>query len=375
MGMNPGAGIEAKALKKVLKDDVILAMNDPKLEKSLENDAGIARWLITELPLTVAKPPQFVFAYETLRATDATARDQLAQAMKMFYAAETGAFRLERMVLSGHSNGVSLWGDAEKNFNPGSFVLDDMMTGLTNAFPKAAGQVEDVMFSACYTVSSIELVIKVFRNVRTVWGYAGLSPAAGAGAERHITKWEKETRGAGSPAKEGVGTSALWTRDASSPKGRYIRNDPAKADMKALRQSFYGLSLDVNEQKGGRKAINQGTLNTAYYYVQMMLAHPEATADERAILNEWRDVLLRLRHHDKICGHFATKYSEQIKKAYAAIGRTPPNFAKMSRPALKAEKEAFEAAAGSNADAKAFYDSVFLPFWKLKPAIVPETWI
>jgi hypothetical protein len=47
----------------------------------------------------------------------------------------------------------------------------------------------------------------------------------------------------------------------------------------------------------------------------------------------------------------------------------------MSRAALKAEREAFEALMATNADAKAFYDTYLLPFWKMDPALIPETWI
>ena len=373
MGMNLPAKSEAKTLKGVLKDDVILAMNDPELEKSLQTDAGIANYLVTRMPTLLTNIFQFLYAYEAIRSTDPVARDQMAQVIKMFHAAESGEFRLERMVLSGHSNGVELWGDAEKNFNPGKFILDDALSQLTTTFPKAAAQVEDVMFSACYTVSSIDLVVRVFPEVKTVWGYAGLSPAAGQGSERHIAKWEKETRGGGTlEEREGLGKSALWTRESG-----YVRNDPAKANMKELRSSFYGLSLDAKEQYKGEKPINQEMLNRAYYYVQMMLAHPDVTEDERGILNSWMEVLLRLRHHGKICGKFAEKYAEQIKNAYAAIKRAPPNFAGMSRPALKAEKEALEAvlASSPNPDMQAFFDNVYLPFWKLAPDFVDSTWI
>jgi hypothetical protein len=327
----------------------------------------------------IANPWRFLFAFEAIRQTDAAARDQMAQVVKMFHAAEEGAFSLERLVLSGHSNGVQLWGDEAKNFNPGSFMLDDALTRLTNIFPKAAGQVEDVMFSACYTQSSIELVIRVFPNVRTVWAYAGASPAAGAGSERHIAKWEKETRGAKTlQADDGLGKSALWTRDAaeaSADNNGYIRNDPAKANLDTLKHSFYGLSLDANAQFRGDSPINKNILNQAYGVVQMMLAHPHLTDDDRAVLVEWRDKLLRFRYYEKVCATFASTYAAQIKAAYDAIKRPMPNFATISRAALRAEKEAFEAAMVTNADAKAFYDTYLQPFWKMDTSLIPETWI
>jgi hypothetical protein len=379
MGMNKAGKSEADTLKGILKDDVILAMNDPTLEKSLATNAGIATWLLTATPDLISNPFKFLFAYLAIEDTMPAARDQMAQVIQMFHLAEIGKFRLERLVLSGHSNGVQLWGDEEKNFNPGSFLLEDMLTRLTAAFPAAAAQVEDVMFSACYTVSSIDLVVKVFPNVQNVWGYAGLSPAAGAGAEAHISRFERETRGGKVlDEKDGLGKSALWTREAaeSSDDGRgYIRNDPAKAKLSTLKSSFYGLSLSVNEQIDGSAPLNQGILNQAYFYVQMMLAHPELREDDRNILHNWRDVLLRLRHYEKVCANFASTYAAEIKKAYDAIKRATPNYAKMSRAALTIEKSVFEATSATSADAKEFYDKLLLPFYQLDRSIIPETWI
>ncbi len=382
MGMNAGARGEVKALKGILKDDVLSSLNDPALEKSLETDAGIAKWLMAEMPTLVNNPLQFFFAYLTLQETSATARDQMAQAIKMFHAAEAGLFRLERMVLSGHSNGVELWGDEKENFKPGNFLLDNALRHLAGTFPKAAAQVEDVMFSACYTVSSIELVIQVFPNVRSVWGYAGASPAAGSGAEEHITKWEKETRGAKLlDAKDGMGKAALWTRDAaesSKDKRGYIRNDPADADLQELLDSYYGLELDAKGQLQGDAPINMNILNMAYFQIQMMLAHPELKDDAlRAQLTKGREVLLRFRHYDNVCQNFASTYAAEIKNAYAAIGRTPPNFSKISRTTLRAEKDAFKAALAAipNAAAQEFYNNYLLPFWKLDHKLIPATWI
>jgi hypothetical protein len=382
MGMNPAAGGEVKTLKSVLKDDVITAMNDPALEKTLATDAGIAMWLINEVPSLLRNLFQFAFAYDAIQKTTPSARDQMGQVIKMFHAANEGNFSLERMVLSGHSNGVELWGDEAKNFNPGSFVLDDALSSLTSTFPKAAAQVQDVMFSACYTLSSIELVIKVFPNVRTVWAYAGASPAAGAGAEQHIARWERETRGEKTlSATDGVGKSALWTRDAAeaSDDGRgYIRNDPAKIKLPQLQDSYWGLYNNARSQLLGDSPYNKSILNSAYFQLQMILAHPELKDEaDRAAYNHQREVVLRFRYYDKVCQTFARTYEAQIQAAYAAMGRRTPNFASITRAALRAELHAFKAAleAKADADGQAFYDTYLEPFWKLDQTLIPSTWI
>src|SRR5690242_14677074 len=109
-------------------------MNDPKLEKTLETDAGIAKWMTDEMPLLIKNPLQVLAAFDTIQKTKPEARDQMAQVIKMFHAAELGQFTLERIVLSGHSNGVELWGDTGDNFNPGIFLLDKDLKNLTTSF-------------------------------------------------------------------------------------------------------------------------------------------------------------------------------------------------------------------------------------------------
>jgi hypothetical protein len=382
MGMNPGSRKEAAHLKGLLKDDVLISLNDPTLEKTLKTEVGVLDWIVRELPVLLLVPDKFLKAYDGLLATDPEARDQMAHVFKMFYSAQLGQFTLERLVLSGHSNGVQLWGDADAKFKPGSFLLTRDLHNLTEAFPVAAAQVQDVMFSACYTVSSVEAVIKAFPNVRTIWTYAGKSPAAGAGAEEHISKWDKETRGDQTMQEEdGMGKSAIWTRDAAkaSKKGDgFVRNDPAKASLHDLDNEFFALRIDAKEQLEGNKPLHQDTLNNAYNYIQMILAHPDSkTSPDRADYEYWRDTLLRLRFHTVACTRFGTEYASEIKAGYTAIGRKAPNFAGMNRQSLKAELSAFAAAlkATPNAEAQTFYDKYLQGLWKLDTKIIPDGWL
>ena len=69
--------------------------------------------------------------------------------MRWFNRAEKGEIVLERLVLSGHSNGVELWGDAEADAEskPGTMVVERDLRALTTVFPDAgcAGRGRDVL--------------------------------------------------------------------------------------------------------------------------------------------------------------------------------------------------------------------------------------
>lgn len=379
MGLNPKAHLEAKKLRGVLRDDVVLAMNDPALEKSLDNDAGIARWLVDNLPGVIIMPATFLAAYDFLRNVDAAARDSLAQVVKVFYQAELGKIRLERIVLSGHSNGVALWGDDEGSHRGGKFLVDKDMERLTKAFPRAAAQVQDVMFSACFSVTSIDLVVKVFPNLETAWGYAEFSPSAGKGAEQHIAQWERETRGNQELQKrDGRGTAALWTRGATAGGGRgYIRNDPADTPVESLLDDFRVMWPDISAMYEGDDALDAAWLSLPYRTVQQIITHPDTPADKKVIAERLRDELLRMRYWDKVTAKFGAEYEAAIKAAYAGAGMAAPSFANITRARLKASMAKFKEHLDKtpDPDQQHFFDHYLTGLWELKPDVIPETWI
>jgi len=124
------------------------------------------------------------------------ARDEIAKVVKIYSQAEKGDFTMERVVLSGHSAGRAIWGDGNGMIDFSVFVK------LAEIFPKAAGQVEDLMISACNTggKQSIEQYFRMFPNLRTIWAYDGSSPGSWSGAMKHLKIWEKASEGK-DPAK------------------------------------------------------------------------------------------------------------------------------------------------------------------------------
>jgi hypothetical protein len=135
----------------------------------------------------------------------------------MFRRAELGRYTLERLVLSGHHAGGMMWGDRR---GAGELIPTRDLRNVAAAFPVAAAQVKDIMFSACNSTAYIELCAEIFPSLESVWVYEGTSPSVATGSARHITRWERETRGDGLPEggervptrRDGAGHVAVWTR-------------------------------------------------------------------------------------------------------------------------------------------------------------------
>lgn len=380
LGFNPAASKEARALKGRLNDDVIIALNDPAMEAELQTEAGIVKWLIEKANLNpIFHFGTFFRAYDCLLQTDSAARDSMAQMITMLAGAERGEYTLERLVMSGHSNGVALWGDDTATHKAGGFILDQDLTRLAEAFPGAAGQIQDIMFSACFSVNAIHLVVKIFPNLQTVWGYARFSPSIEKGSVGHIKKWEQETRGEQTlQQSDGRGSAALWTREEADKGGTgFIRNDPADIPLEDLWSQYSERHFDYVEQFNGDAEIDSEMI-FFYITIQDLLNHPDLDASDRAGLEEEREIVLRMRFWDKICDRFSSEYKALIETAYPAVGLPVPNYDVMPRKRLLTQIETFGEALKlkPNPDAQQFYDKYMRGLWTLTDnEVVPTSWI
>jgi hypothetical protein len=130
-------------------------------------------------------------------------RDELAQIAQVWAKAEQGESIPNRLVLSGHSGGNTIYdGDGVNGGLSFASVKE-----LADTLPAAAAQIEDVMISACssgYDGANAQGRAELsdwsrhFPNLKTAWGYASPdehhSPS-GPQAAMHIGAWEVATRG------------------------------------------------------------------------------------------------------------------------------------------------------------------------------------
>lgn len=351
LGLNPGADIEAAKLKKTTRDDVAVSLNDPVAEARLRQDPEIFEF-VDELGISIGDFARWNMATDVLLQANKHLREQLADIMRWFNKAENGEIILDRLVLSGHSNGVELWGESERGAEsrPGTMVIDRDLRAIAEVFPKAADQVEDIMFSACFSISAVELVIKVFPNLRTAWSYTSFSPSIKQGSAEHVADFTRATEGSGTLKRsDRRGSSALWTRE----KG-YVVGDPSLAAAGPLYNEALRKWREIAEPmyKGLGSDLTSDQLMPAYIAVQQMYAHPGTPADRKKRGEEVMQLILRLRFWPLIRERFGNEYKDKLQPAYDALGMTQPNWASLTRNALKAHVDAVMKALEEKPDAK-----------------------
>lgn len=311
------------------------------------------------------------------------ARDELAQFLVSFYEAEIGRRIIKRVVLSGHSGGSSIIGEG---VNATSIYFRDLQA-LGTIFPRAVGQVEDLMLSACNTGQTGKLAqyTAIFPNLRSIWSYVGYSPlgdVAGAGANRHIQKWEGASRGridhgkldaARDDLATGSGTNknvALWTRDSDTATPQYETASPeAGLDYATLRASVdNGLSAYDDAYKNGN--INLTELSALYTRLQNLTgSHQSALGSEYDRYLLITQHVLYLRHWSNIRNNFWAAHGPTVTKAYEGHG-TVPSYRTGTRSDVLRAIQGFPGDKGS-----AGYRLLTEILRDLAPAQIPDHWI
>jgi hypothetical protein len=379
VGLNPMAGKEAAGLAKASKEAVLTSLNDPVAEKKLQEDPAVGAFIVNELGFGPSSLGKALQAAALLTQSDPHLREQLADVMRWMNRAERGDIILDRLVLSGHSDGVKLWGESGEadESKPGVMIIERDLGMLGTIFPKAVGQVEDVMFSACFSINAVEIVKKIFPNLQSVWSYGGYSPSAAQGSIDHIVTWSIATEAEKTPGKgQKRGSNAIWTKE----KG-YIVGDPAQAAAGPLvTEASRGGNEWVGPYYRGEKEVDKATLDRFYVVLQQLEAHPGVSADtKKQITTRVIPITLRLRHWKPISERFGKTFGADLKPGYDALGITAPNWSTLTRTGLKAHLEAIDKALAANPGAASFKavieDKLRKGLFKLDPSVIAEDWI
>ena len=141
-------------------------------------------------------------------------RTELALLAKSWSDGEHGGTLPGRLVLSGHC----YLGGVYDGLNARDFLNFASLQTLARAMPKAAGQVEDVMFSACASGKGEDIQgwRDAFPNMKSLWAYGGPDTHSPSGnqAIEHIRVWEQATRSDHVPLAKDQATPA--TQDAAT---------------------------------------------------------------------------------------------------------------------------------------------------------------
>lgn len=311
---------------------------------------------------------------DLLAGADSGARDELGQLIKVLTEADTGRRALSRVVFSGHSVGSIIWGDGNGS------IQFSTMAALWGFFPKAAGQVEDLMLSACYSGAegTMDQYHGWFPNLKTIWAYAGSSPGTWTGAMTHMKLWEKATEGK-DPAtidrNVAKGTHkgdnvATWDKKKGYRGGQPVTLDDARRAVEELEPDFQDFFLGYREVEDPQT----GPLRDYYNAVQRLVGHPEVDGGTRATLESQRDTTIRLLFYGLVRAKFSAAHGAPLKAGYDDAKLALPAYGTLPRGKALAAIEQL-AAAGGRAPAQEALRLLQKGLRDLDPSVIPATWI
>ncbi|MCB9653709.1 MAG: hypothetical protein H6729_06220 [Deltaproteobacteria bacterium] len=296
-------------------------------------------------------------------------RDEMAGIAKTWAKAEKGGRIPSRLIVSGHSVGGDFFGDR------GSLPKDSLMD-LASAMPRAAGQIEDIHLSGCYSLgrSTTEDWRAAFPNLRTAMAYNESAPKAESSAPSHQLAWEAATRGRTNKLSRSIAHgSVVWSQKSGFDDGEAL---PKLKDLKDDLKAKEGTFPDYFD--GTKKVTDhaRGPLREYYKAIQRVIEHPSLPKSERDALRAKRDQTIRLIYFDVIAQSFAKERAGTIRDGYKAAKLTAPDFAKLSRKDAVAEIDRFLAkTAGSKDPAVLELRDQLEGMKALDAKRVPPTWI
>lgn len=330
LGLNPAAAQEHKALTKSGADVL-----DIKGSLTLESSEQIQSFVAT-LKLT---PERASGLANLLLKAKTSGRDELAAIAQVWVRAEQGAHIPGRLVLSGHSDGLTIWSET----GTASLSLGDIGR-LADLFPQAAQQIEDIHISGCNTGyrSNMQLLSTHFPKLNSIWGYTHTAPAGSNGAPEHLKIWEAATRGAQTSVDRqpqvsrlgGIARAdnlAIWSKTTG-----YQSADPGqRMEYSEIRQIVeryrLGEALSDNPQAG--------PLKQAYDALQSLRGESSPGSYDELI-----GQALRLRFHQTIAGNFERAYGETVIQAYRRLDLIAPDFSQIDRREALRSIESFNQA-------------------------------
>ena len=342
IGMNEGANHEVRELRKKLGHEGVSFVKPSEVQDVIHHDnvrydlnkESDVKSFVASLGITGERADALT---ENISKQTEEGKDELAKFVILLNEAEMGERTIERIVFSGHSVGSGVWGDEN-----GELKWRHLKKTM-DIFPKAAGQVEDVLLAACYSggQNTMKTYRGLFPNLKTIWAYDGSAPGAYSGAVPHIMRWERGTAGNTADALDRDSAKhtrkgenvATWTTTQGYDNG--LESKPIAQAMHAYRVS----GRVVEAFRTGNRVVEntqQGDLRDHYNNIQRLLSRNDITADQRTEMEGQRDFVIRLIYFKNVKKFFQDVHSDTINTGFSDLGMTPPDFSKMSR------KEAFD---------------------------------
>ena len=385
LGMNPGAREnESATLKAHAGHDVEAVLGSAGQDRVKAGSSVVdlttpegRKAFVSSLP--DLNPSKATSIEKFLEASEGKTKDELARLVELMNEAETGKRLIKRMVLSGHSAGWSVVGDAPNN---GSITFQHLAT-ISSIFPMAVGQVEDLMLSACNTGQKSKLTqyTKIFPNLKSIWAYVGYSPSP-PGSSQHIARWESASRGAMNPATlnaarteiaKGSGkndkNALVWTRDNAGAETYDTASPESGLDYTTLR-SLVDNKLPHFDTAFKDGKIDRPALDDLYTGLQNLVGNHRSSLGADA--DKYEKIMkqtLFLRYWSKVAKGFMETFGSEIASAYQAVSAKVPPYASATREATLNHINSYPGKDGDKA--KQLLQDYLRD---LDPKRIPDTW-
>jgi hypothetical protein len=380
LGINPSAGPESAALKKSAGADKVTVIEDTPNGivdgYDLSTDSGVEGFT-KSLNLPDEQQQQLT---KVLLDVQPSMRDEFSQIAKLWAKGEKGEAVPSRIVLSGHSNGKTIFSEVGR----GSYSLDTLKS-MAEVMPKAASQIEDIHISGCNSgfKFNADRFKNAFPNLKTFWAYTGTAPSTGTNSAGHLKRWEQSTRGHvealdRSQVSKGLGIRGESVSVWSAEKGYQANPETMDShhtdeDMFDQTRAYLDGDIDLPTTSGS------GPVFDLYEQLQRRQGSLPEDASQRESIEGMTDRVLKLRFYPKVSDNFQKVFAPNIQEVYGAVGIEPPDFSKLNRKeaiaSIKQVQEAVKNLPPEAADAQQKNLLVLDGFQDLSPAMMGPEWI
>jgi hypothetical protein len=302
-----------------------------------------------------------------LKAQSGANRDDLAHVAKVYSDTEAdGKDRMTRVVLSGHSGGLGVFG------TPGEIYFPALVE-LAGLFPTAANQTRHLIVAGCHTGDEgtiLDYYVKAYPSLLTVWAWWDVCPT-GPGAATAIVKWGSLTEhGEKQLPKQGAGI-ATWSG------GVYEGSPSAKAPVSTVLASLRADDGRFQEYFDGTRSDrgpHGGWLDSYYGRVFAAARRPDVTGADHDEMEQKRQRALLLRFwQQSVTKNFWAQYGSIITRGYGTA--TAPDYANLSRKdALKAIAD-FPVSVTAPGPDKSAAASLLDGLKNLDPKVIPDSMV
>ncbi len=301
-----------------------------------------------------------------LKSQSASDRDDLAHVMKVYADTEAdGKDRMTRVVLSGHSGGMGVFGSSGEVYFKG-------LVELASIFPRAANQTKHVIVAGCHTgdeTTILDYYVKAFPSLLTVWAWWDACPT-GPGAAAAIVRWAGLTeRGQKTIPAQGGGISTY-------SGGTYSGAPSGKASPATVLASIRGDDARFQDYFDGTRADpspHGGWLEAYYGRAFTAARRADVTGADHDEMELKRQRALLLRYWKNVAKNFWKANGSVITKGYGTAAA--PDYPNLSRKGTLAAIAAFGAAATATGTDRAAAEAKLLGLKTLDPVLVPDSMV